>query len=111
MEQPLVTDYFNHFVRGYFDGDGTLHYNHSNNSPYVTILGTESFIKGLNYAIKEPNVSNGGTVSKRKSSPNLWELTYGGTKSTVEMLDWMYQDSESTMRLDRKYFHYLQIRN
>ncbi len=34
---------------------------------------------------------------------NLGSLVYGGTAGPQTVLDWMYQDSDASIRLDRKY--------
>lgn len=91
----------NHFVRGYFDGDGCVT---SSNSAIVSleILGTTDFLSGyLNWIGIHHNKICGFFHS------NIKRVIYGG-KYAIYILDKMYNDA--TIYLKRKHEKYLYFR-
>lgn len=69
-----------HFVRGYFDGDGSISYNKKKNRWWMTIIGTHDFISKL----KNIFISLGCTdtkirLEKRSGNSSLFYLSYVGS--------------------------------
>lgn len=98
-----------HFIRGYFDGDGSLVL--SKGSINFKILGTSEFLTGIistlnecieDYDFKEKLYRTSDDIEK-----NNFYLSYGGRIKTKKVMDWLYQDS--TIYLDRKYDKYLKL--
>jgi hypothetical protein len=95
---------FHHWVRGYFDGDGTVYNNHLGNLLCgLSGYGKDDDIKNpVLYFINEefnkifPNTCN---VIK-KSRGNIAELSYSG-RTALAFLHWIYKDA--TLFLTRKY--------
>jgi hypothetical protein len=98
-----------HFIRGYFDGDGSLSYYTSNNSKYFTIkiCGTYELLDSMRSYFKSTLELNGsGSISKRKKdNKNNYYLTIGGNIQVGKVLGYLYKDA--TLYLDRKYLRYL----
>lgn len=99
-----IPDYlFNHFFRGYFDGDGCISYhkrNLRNNKDWqVTIVckhraPLELFAERLApiwRSIKQPHPRN-----------SVYTLVYNGNNKLLNLIEWMYKDA--TVYLDRKMF-------
>eukprot|EP01083_Nonionella_stella_P198869 729788_1 len=95
--------YASHFVRGYFDGDGSIHFCKTKRSFDLSFVGSKQFITSLQIYLKQNalfNIKAKGSLSQK--SPCL-QLGYGGNGSSMAVLNWMYQDCDASMRLDRKY--------
>ncbi|NDB57314.1 hypothetical protein EB001_02510 [bacterium] len=99
-----------HYLRGYFDGDGSICESFSNKnsitaSLYVTFAsGCRDYSETLfMYLQKELNL--GGHLQKFKDSVK-WQLKYN-TNDAIALLGYMYEDS--SVYLDRKYALYQRI--
>ena len=94
-----------HFIRGMFDGDGSI-YKHNKNGYTLTITSTNDFcialrevvatLLGIHCSIYDAQNHNGITKV----------FTISGRVQTKKFLDWLYDDAE--MYLDRKYRRYVQ---
>lgn len=87
-----------HFIRGYFDGDGSIGI--YNNRVQISVLGTIDFLNGIK---RNSPVFISKYVSNHKS-----EITFSirlAHKKARIFLNWLYKDS--TVFLDRKYEKYL----
>lgn len=93
-----------HFIRGYFDGDGTLGlYNHSKTNPNLeeslSFVGTKDFLKGVQKYLGE-----GYLMQKKNCNENTYRLGYS-TKKAFNAAKLMYENA--TIYLDRKYNIYI----
>jgi len=92
--------YINHFVRGYFDGDGHVHIYLKWNK-YLCIqlsfYGTKEFLTSLNQKIANSVSCSIRNINLEK---NIYELRYN-TREAEKVLRWMYQDISTC--LFRKY--------
>jgi len=97
------------FIRGFFDGDGTI---------FTTGNGTihrggftsasESFIENLNLYIATELEIKPKTINRsKKGKTGNYNIRYQG-KQLLKFCHWLYQDSEG-LRLERKYNKYLEI--
>lgn len=98
-----------HFVRGHFDGDGSLfsHLPHGKNRIVlqygIGIIGTLDFVQKLqDICIKFLNVR--GSICGKNSLPHL---SIAGRHNIKLFLDWIYKDS--TIHLTRKHEKYLEF--
>lgn len=96
----LPIKYLPHFIRGVFDGDGSV-FNYErmiNNKKYIeyglTIISTEHFIKKLN------EILNCGNIYKTNNGKNYF-ISFKNKKDIKKIVDFLYQDS--TIHLNRKY--------
>lgn len=98
-----------HFIRGYFDGDGSVSFSKVNNYyyPNFSIVGTkdvcENIIKIFNTkcAIK--------TLYLEKYGENTFKVRTGAQKSCLKIYNYLYKDA--TLYLERKKEKFLSIRN
>lgn len=98
----IPRDYVSHFLRGYFDGDGSLHYLQSTNNYRISFTsGSELFLNDIQKEL-QTRVSIGHTTEK-----NTCQLQISGRKQVERILCYLYQDSTEATRLDRKYDTYL----
>jgi len=100
--------FINHFVRGYFDGDGCISVNASSGKPRVSICGTYEFCERLSCIIHSMN----GTCSiyhpKQCTNKNTYTLNIEGYNSVNNFMEWLYYDAE--FKMERKYQKYLSIK-
>lgn len=89
-----------HFVRGYFDGNGSI----SSTSTAISITSTKSFCETLNDLLCE-HLDIHGRLNEA-SNHNGITYTYIITKisDVIKFLDWIYKDAQ--MYLIRKYVKY-----
>lgn len=104
----FVPDFlFNHFFRGYFDGDGCITYHRRNKSDgslrnnkdwYINIVC--KFSNPLIYFSKK--IQNiWGEYKDVKSRKTVYALLYNGNNKLSDLVKWMYRDC--IIYLDRKY--------
>lgn len=95
IEHELV----NHFMRGYFDGDGCI-YRMKNNYPYFMVYGTEKFLIEYKKILVENCKLNDNKIHKL---PSIYSLNYGGYENVEKVRNFIYNNVTEDMVLDRKY--------
>jgi len=100
----VPTKLLKHFIRGYFDGDGSLKYNTATKTPGLTIIGTEQFLNMLQ-DVFEQHVE-GYTRTKLATCGAVKTYAKGGRKAAKAVMDFMYKDAR--VWLDRKFERYCQ---
>lgn len=89
--------YFHHFIRGYFDGDGCIHIGKRNNGK-VSICASFQFSNGF-IQIINPLLNCNFRIYKQKDN-KIHKICLGGNKQIRRFRDWLYKDA--TIFLDRK---------
>lgn len=110
-QEQVPDNLIHHFMRGYFDGDGTInsHREVGNKRDQVRfqILGTENFIKGfINKLPLDSNIKENITLQKTK---NIITIQIGGNIRSKKIFDFLYKDSH--IYLDRKHDKYIKYFN
>lgn len=100
--------FINHFVRGYFDGDGCISSNAVTGKPRVSICGTYDFCEKLSNIIHAMNGSCSIYHPKQCTGKNTYTLNIQGYNSVNNFMEWLYCDAE--FKMDRKYQKYLSIK-
>lgn len=107
----LKNEYLNwHFIRGYFDGDGSIYKtpnisgNITPSSYRYTICGNFKTMQWMNNFLNENGVKSKMYQDKRKLhySQDFYYINIRVIKSIYNMFNKMYHDSEN-LRLERKY--------
>lgn len=96
----LSKKYINHFVRGYFDGDGSIHFNKPNTIK-IRIVGYYKFIKELKEQIK--NCAR-VKATKIKKQQGCWAIEIYGDNAR-SFCKWIYKGA-GKLYLERKYRRY-----
>jgi intein-encoded DNA endonuclease-like protein len=95
-----VPDYLlNHFVRGVFDGDGSICMKNQK-CRYVSITSTFDFCNSLSEYLKSINIYP-TNFYLRKVGKSTGSLFFGRKKDILNFLKWIYKDS--SIKLYRKY--------
>ena len=92
-EEQVPNEFIYHFIRGYFDGNGSI--SGTKQHPYISFTGTEDFIKTLSHYF------NYGSISQDKRKTNSWYLGTGGINAIQHYYELMYKDATRYMK--RKY--------
>lgn len=93
-----------HFIRGCWDGDGSIIFRKRNNKEYLRmsfVSGSSNLINGISKALKEYL----GLIVTPNKNKNIMCIDIGHQKSMV-LGEWLYKDSEG-IRMERKYENYL----
>lgn len=97
----IPRDYISHFLRGYFDGDGSLHYLKGTNNYRISFVGTKDFLNDIQKEL-QTNVSLQSNIAGK-----AYVLQIAGRKQVERILNYLYDNSKENNRLNRKYQKYL----
>jgi len=119
----IPDDFKRHFIRGFFDGDGTIFYskwkdkNHEWNTSERCSIGFVSYNSKILESIKnwlqyklhlnDKNIKSDNFEDITKKD-KYWRLIYNGNRISKKILDFLYEDS--TIYMNRKYDKYLKIK-
>ena len=101
----LREDLYSHFIRGYFDGDGSVYQNPITGSVTITITSTEQFCNTC-LDILRRNLSIGGGIYDASNHNGITKVLSICGDQCKTVLEWLYQDAE--MYIQRKYDRYIQ---
>ena len=104
----IPEELYPHFIRGYFDGDGSYcpHYTKDGKfQPLITFTSTDTFCQKLQTILKEKLNIRGGNIYDASCHNGVTKvLSISGRLQTKAILDWLYKDAD--MYLTRKYEKY-----
>lgn len=97
----------NHFMRGYFDGDGSFYIPQLKNGRtikqlYFSLRGTKEFLTTYKNILEKECKLEHSDKKPRKNS-GIYTLEYGGNRKVLNIRDFLYKSSIQETRLDRKY--------
>jgi hypothetical protein len=97
-----------HFIRGYFDGDGSFYSSLKNDGTrtveqiYFSLRGTDDFLTAVKDIFnKEIDLSDSSKKKQARLNSGIYSLEYGGNRILEKIVDYLYKDS--TVHMDRKY--------
>ena len=91
----------NHFIRGYFDGDGCVSFNRELDNSIYSVIGTKDI---LSFIKMNSGISNKISIRQAKRNniyKNFYELFINGRSSKIIFYNYIY--NSATIFLDRKY--------
>lgn len=97
---------YNHFVRGWFDGDGSVYYAYIKPKlyPRMSIVGTELCLIKLRDILVASTKCNKVKVCKNKS---IYSVCWGGPQ-VMAMRDWLYENATIFLQRKKKVFEGLE---
>lgn len=96
-----------HFIRGYFDGDGSFKKKGQKLNGYdFSVLGTIEFLTELRTYL---GVDNEIRKCNKNNDSNNYHLTFGGNQKVKQVANMLYGNAK--IYLDRKYKRYREIEN
>ena len=88
-----------HFIRGYFDGDGSVFMVEKYKRAGFSMMGTKDFITNCGKIIKE---NTGCNFSMNQcGEKNTWNLSVDGNNQIEKVLKWLYENA--TVYMNRKH--------
>lgn len=103
-EDILPKELIRHFIRGYFDGDGSVTFSENGNCR-ITITSTECFCKEIKKYIYEEIKINSYIYDASNHNDITKVLSIGGKNNVKKFLDYIYKDAD--IYLIRKYLKYV----
>ena len=101
----LDKDLVPHFMRGYWDGDGWV------GEKAMSIVGAESFVTSVGEILKTVlNVNSYTSTRHPERNHNIRTMEVSGKIQCLNVLDWLYEDTEQDLYLKRKYDRYLNLK-
>lgn len=115
MQLPVIPyQYLRHFVRGYFDGDGSICYGYYKRSDrggirsFVIITtfisGSKDFLEALSSRLFLDTNIGPGYIGRKGTA---WRLAYS-IRDSAQLFKYMYEDVGQEMYLTRKYKKFLE---
>ena len=93
----IPKEYLCHFVRGFFDGDGSIHFNKPNTIK-ISFISTQKFLEKLQIELnKELNIKIGPLSREKKMHIALY---YGD--DARKLCYWMYENSKGLYLIRKK---------
>lgn len=99
----LEEKYISHFVRGVFDGDGSIYFdkNSKNKKPRFSICGSLDLLEHIqDYMIEELGINK----TKIRKVGNIFEIRYGSKEAIKKIGKWMYNDADIYMKRKKEKF-------
>ena len=101
VPQPLI----HHFIRGFFDGDGSLMRYQNKNCKHIS-FGID-FTTTYEMAKWLQETLNMGSIFPEKRREATWYYSVGGNQQVLQLCHYMYDDASIWM--DRKYNRYKEL--
>jgi hypothetical protein len=95
-EQQVPKEFIYDFIRGYFDGDGSI--SEYKDAYQISFVGTQDFISKL------ATYFEGGSVFPDKRKTNSWYFNLGGNLQVLKAYHLMYDNADRYM--ERKYLKF-----
>lgn len=93
----------NHFIRGYFDGDGCITQQNNGTQCSIVFTGLDSFLFELQKVLVEKCDLNIVKMhSRRRSSSEFKQFAYRGNKQCKRIYDYLYKDATRWMPRKRE---------
>ena len=104
--QWLRDNLHNHFIRGLFDGDGSLKCNKKTKEWTWRLTSTKDICDPINILFSKELSLYTQTYYISDSENNTWQMETAGNEKIHKILKWLYNDSTEDIRLSRKYYRY-----
>lgn len=103
----IKEEFYSHFIRGYFDGDGCI--TEKKSGYYFSITGNKNFLLDLNNILSKCiNIGPCKISRKNKSSELFGAIQYSKNSDLIKIREYLYKHCED-LYIDRKYNKFFQI--
>ena len=106
-EEQVPSYLIRHFVRGYFDGDGSVSTIRNGRCVTINFIGTKSFIESLLEIFHKVCTDYGADTYDQKKNQESWQLQKSKYDTVKEIYEYMYKDA--TIYLERKYQRFVNL--
>ena len=94
FSNEIPNEYYSGFIRGYFDGDGTIYFN-KKCKPYRGIVATKAFLEKVQEIIMN---EVGLSKTKIRKKGKMYELRYIGSNNIKAIREWLYKGATVYMK-------------
>lgn len=109
-EDQVSNNYIHHFIRGYFDGDGSIYIKKNSISPDIRLLGTFEFLDHVKKLLLSLNI-NTTILKDKRHLHNTFYLKFK-VSDGMKFLNYIYNNSNVFLkRKKQKYEFAVQVRN
>lgn len=109
----ISTNLHFHFIRGFFDGDGSLSFSNRKDRPsrkyYFNITSTKDFLMDISSQFQTLGINTAFNKRWKLRDNNITSLRISGNKQIIKACAWMYSDAN--IYLKRKYDKYVDLLN
>lgn len=103
----IKEEFYSHFIRGFFDGDGCIIKKTS--GYYFSITGNKNFLLDLNNILSKCININPCKISRKNKSSELFgAIQYSKNSDLLKIKDYIYKDCEN-LYIERKYIKFFEI--
>jgi len=105
INEDHIIDYvprnlINHFIRGFFDGDGGISINIKTGGSVFHMVGLYNFLERLRVILQENCLLSDGNIFSKQCSNDIHMLEWGGALQLRAISNFLYRDAE--IFLERK---------
>jgi intein-encoded DNA endonuclease-like protein len=98
----IPDDYLRHFIRGFFDGDGSVYLEHNKSIRVKLLSGSKTFISTLNQKLIEKGFSDRSVNGGTPSTPNAYFIRYNSDIEVLKFYEYLFVDAHEGMFYSRK---------
>lgn len=93
--------FLSHFIRGYFDGDGSTWIN-PKGQKFIGLSGTKRFLESVSKIFEKKLSITKSSVYKNKRGNKISYFCIGGNIKTNKISDFLYKNSNKNIEMERK---------
>lgn len=97
---------FHHYIRGLFDGDGSLSKNKDNRYQISITGGSKTFLNSLLFYLQSKEITSTNNKVKKKLNIEVFRIVISNKQEILNFLKYIYFKSNEKIRLKRKYNMY-----
>ncbi len=99
----IPEEYWSHFIRGVFDGDGCIAWGKSDKTLRISIIGNNLLIEKIqDILVKECLLKKNKLHNPKKCENNIVMMQYGGNKQIEKIYNYLYKDCDDLCLIRKK---------
>ena len=98
--KSIPDELMNHFIRGWFDGDGCINIRKNTTVGMFSIVGEKKNLRKIQFKMIDCIPSLKKTKISKKRGKDAHRLRWGGTHQIIDIKRWLYKNA--TVFLERK---------
>ena len=105
MKIPKIPkDYYSHFIRGYFDGDGSVCISKNQNRLIFSMAGPYEFMERIrDNMVKTLDINDNSVFVKYEKEYLVFsQIAWSAKKDLKKIYKWLYKDYNKSIYLGRK---------
>jgi hypothetical protein len=101
---PVIDDnLMHHFIRGFFDGDGTIYHNKKNNAGEVSFVGTDEMCNDIcEYLNNVLKINSSVIIREKKYSKGISTFRMRRKNDIIKFYNYIYNINDNDIFLERK---------